>query len=76
MITKIESVGPFKTVVHTKSNITGNPGTVTINKSKVQVEKLLASDTLVQEAFPELSPEDREMLITGINPVEWCTIFK
>jgi hypothetical protein len=30
----------------------------------------------IQRAFPNLSPEDRERLITGICPVCWDNIFE
>lgn len=33
-------------------------------------------DMLIQNAFPTLSPEEREFLITGITPHEWRDIFK
>jgi len=26
---------------------------------------------LIQKAFPDLSPEDREFIMTGITPEEW-----
>lgn len=29
------------------------------------------SGTLIQIAMPELSPDDREFLMTGITPEEW-----
>jgi hypothetical protein len=31
---------------------------------------------LAQEAFPNMSKEDREFLISGITPEEWARIFK
>ena len=30
---------------------------------------------LVQEAFPKMSAEDREFLMTGITPAEWAAMF-
>lgn len=29
----------------------------------------------VQDMFPELSPDDREFLLTGITPEEWDNMF-
>ena len=29
----------------------------------------------IQEVFPELSPDDREFLISGITPEEWTEAF-
>ena len=31
---------------------------------------------LIQNAMPNLSPEDREFIKTGITPEEWDTTFK
>jgi len=30
---------------------------------------------MVQDAFPDMSPEDREFLMTGITPQEWKELF-
>ena len=30
---------------------------------------------MIQEAFPRLTPEEREFLLTGITPDEWKKIF-
>jgi len=32
--------------------------------------------TLVQVAFPNMSAEDREFLMTGITPTEWTHMFR
>lgn len=37
-------------------------------------EKLKAG-AFVQEAFPELSPGDRELLISGMHPECWDSLF-
>lgn len=31
---------------------------------------------VVQDAFPELTPDQREFLLTGISPEEWDTLFQ
>lgn len=33
------------------------------------------SGTLIQHAMPNLSPEEREFIITGILPEEWDKLF-
>lgn len=33
------------------------------------------SGTFVQDAFPLLSPDDREFLISGVTPEEWAAAF-
>jgi hypothetical protein len=30
---------------------------------------------MVQDAFPKMSPDDREFLMTGITPGEWLAMF-
>ena len=30
---------------------------------------------LIQDAFPFLTPDEREFLMTGITPVEWAELF-
>lgn len=30
---------------------------------------------LIQDAFPDLSPDDREFILTGITPEEWDEAF-
>jgi hypothetical protein len=32
------------------------------------------SRPLIQDAFPDLSPDDREFLMTGITPEEWDSL--
>ena len=34
------------------------------------------SGTLIQNAMPNISPDDREFLMTGITPEEWDKTFK
>jgi len=31
---------------------------------------------LIQEAFPQLSKDEREILMTGYTPAEWDALFK
>ena len=32
--------------------------------------------TLIQHALPDLSPQEREFILTGITPEEWDAAFK
>ena len=49
-----------------------------INNILVYEDDFLAwqNGTLIQYAFPYLSPEDREMLISGICPTCWEKMFE
>jgi len=50
------------------------------NKSELEVVKdhydAWKNGTLIQNAFPEVSADTREMLKTGIHPDCWDTMFK
>ena len=35
----------------------------------------LSGGKLIQEAFPYLTPDGREFILTGITPEEWDAIF-
>lgn len=39
-----------------------------------RIMKWIGEDTLIQNAFPDLSADDREFLITGIADDEWDEI--
>ncbi len=57
-----------------KSPFTGKMNTLDI---PVTVEQLAdwQSGTLIQNAMPNLSPDHREFLMTGITPTEWEDAF-
>lgn len=63
-------------------------GTVTISKLCAVTGKLysvtvsqpryvgwLGGNNMIQDAFPELSSDDREFLISGSTPAEWDKMF-
>ena len=37
---------------------------------------LWESGTLIQNAMPHLTPDEREFIMTGITPEEWDSAFK
>jgi len=53
-----------------KSGLTGEINTRDLDITPKQYTEYL-SGTLAQLAFPHLSADDREFLITGITPEEW-----
>jgi len=57
------------------SNITGITRTLDL---PVTEEQLAAhkSGTLAQHAFPDLSTDLREFIITGVTPEEWDMLFE
>lgn len=58
-----------------KSLISGTKRTKEINCTQEQIDAWLGG-TLSQNAFPNLSADDREFIMTGITPDEWDETFK
>lgn len=56
------------------SNFTGAVHTLDLNITQEQMD-LYRSGELVQVAFPQLSIEDREFILTGTTPEEWKAVF-
>ena len=56
------------------SKLTGNENTMNIN---VTAEQLSAwtNGVLIQDAMPNLTPDEREFLMTGSTPDEWKRAF-
>lgn len=57
-----------------RSGATGHTHTRTL---AITIEQYMKWDrgAMLQDAFPNLSAEDREFLKTGITPLEWHAIF-
>ena len=58
------------------SMFTGRERTLDIDVSKDQLADYYENGTLLQVAFPNLSPSDREFIKTGATDTEWDEIFK
>jgi hypothetical protein len=58
-----------------KSMASGKVNTLDIDCTPEQIERF-NQGALVQEAFPNLSPDHREFLLTGITADEWNEMFK
>jgi hypothetical protein len=56
-----------------------SPFSGTVNKREIDVTEeqlqLWESGVLAQNAFPQLSPSDREFIMTGITDEEWDETF-
>ena len=57
------------------SIFTGRERTLDIDVTKEQLDDY-ANGTLIQVAFSNLSPSDREFIKTGATDTEWDEIFK
>ena len=53
------------------SLLTGRENTLDLPITEAEFAAFRAG-TLVQEAFPKLTAEEREFLLTGITPEEWA----
>ena len=58
------------------SMFTGVEKTLEIDVTKEQLVDYYENGTLLQVAFPSLSPSDREFIKTGVTDAEWNEIFK
>lgn len=56
------------------SGMSGRVNTRDINVTEEQIDDWM-SGTLIQNAMPNLSADDREFLMTGVTPEEWDEIF-
>jgi hypothetical protein len=57
------------------SNLTGNWHDREVPVSQHDLDQWYATGISVQRAFPHLSADDREFLLTGITPEEWAGMF-
>ena len=72
---RYEHVSEGFTMVHTVSMLTGKESCMVLPLRSGQLDYWLTSGTLVQDAFPQLSDDAREFLISGITPEEWDATF-
>lgn len=57
-----------------QSLISGNTNTMSLPITEEQYNAW-EQGTLVQDAMPHLSPDEREFIMTGITPEEWADNF-
>ena len=62
----VTRLSPFS---HTKN-------TIDLDITAEQLARYENGEELIQNVFPDLSPEHREFIITGITPEEWEASFK
>ena len=65
-----------KMIVERKSIVSGKVYQMDINITEEQLFNFINGRSgLAQEAFPDLSAEEREFIISGIHPIEWNELF-
>lgn len=57
-----------------KSSISGKENTMNLDITQEQIAAY-AGGAYIQDAFPNLSADEREFIKTGITPTEWDEIF-
>ncbi len=63
-------------IVERKSIVTGKVYQMDINVTQQQLFDFMNGRSgLAQEAFPNLSVDEREFIISGIHPTEWVELF-
>jgi hypothetical protein len=59
-----------------RSPITSTITTLTLPITFAQFDAWQREGELIQRAFPHLTPDQREFLLTGITPAEWERYIK
>lgn len=57
------------------SPITGKENSLELDITEEELYDYINGGKLIQEAFPWLSAEEREFILTGITPEDWKSIF-
>lgn len=58
------------------SPITGRTVSMQLAITEAQYRNWKESAVLIQDAFPQLTADEREFLMTGIAPDEWGELFE
>jgi hypothetical protein len=58
-----------------KSAFTGITRTLDLPITASQVEAYYDRGVLLQNAFPNLTPDEREFIKTGVTAEEWASVF-
>jgi hypothetical protein len=58
-----------------KSQVSGIERTMDLPVTQEQLDNYYIKGALLQNAFPNLSPSDREFIKTGITDEEWNELF-
>ena len=61
-------------LIKKKSGLTGNTSSMDIAVTAVQIAAWQGGE-LIQNAMPNVSPNEREFIKSGITPAEWASVF-
>ena len=62
-------------IITKQSTISGEFNTMDLDITLEQFTRYENGTELIQNIFPNLSPDEREFLISGITPTEWNSVF-
>lgn len=62
-------------LVKRRSGLSGKVNTMDLPITQAQLESWMNGEKLIQDAFPDLTKEQREFLITGSTQEEWDAAF-
>ena len=63
-------------IIERKSIVSGKVNKMDIDITPEQLFDFMNGKSgLAQEAFPHLSVDERELIISGIHPIEWNELF-
>ena len=62
-------------IVTKKSSISGKIHSMDLDITDEQLSEYYNGDKLIQDIFPNLSPDEREFIMSGITPEEWDSMF-
>lgn len=78
MITQYEAVSDNETRVYAQCDLDGTEDSMVIPMSIDNFRSAFVrwhNGSLIQNAFPNLNPDEREFLFTGITPEKWKQLF-
>lgn len=59
-----------------RSPFSGKVNTLDLSITQEQIYRWQHGGELIQNVFPNLTPDQREFLLTGITAEEWNAVFK
>jgi hypothetical protein len=72
---RIERMAENLTNVTRVSQFTGKVNSMQLPVCYSQIVNWLDGLGLIQDVMPDLSPDQREFLMTGMTPLEWTNMF-
>jgi hypothetical protein len=58
-----------------RSPLTGKDNTLDLPITEAQLNSWKRGEGLIQNIMPDLTPDQREFLISGSTPEDWATLF-